>query len=87
MLVTNLDKSVEERTQLLENKFVSVAKKNFTECHLGNAIQFVVQYFSFQKQRKDIQDTSSQCIFLSFNGGDLQQEETKGMRLCLSYSI
>lgn len=87
MLVTNLDKSLEERTQLLENKFVSVAKKNFTECHLGNDIQFVVQYFSFQKQRKDIQDTSSQCIFLSFNGGDLQQEETKGMRLCLSYSI
>lgn len=82
-LVTNTDKSSEARTQLLENKFVSVVKKHFSEYHFVNDIQFVVQYLSFQKERKDIQDTSPQCIFLSFNGEDLQQEDTKDSKKAL----
>lgn len=87
MLVTNTDKSSEERRQLLENKFASVVKKNFSEYNLVNDIQFVIQYFSFHKERKNALDTSPQCIFHSLNGGDLQQEETKGMRLSFSYPI
>lgn len=63
MLVTNSDKSSEERTQLLENKFASVVKKHFSEYNLVNDIQFFIQYFSFHKERKNALDTSPQCIF------------------------
>lgn len=87
MLVTNTDKSLEERIQLLENKFASVEKKHFSKYHLVNDIQFVIQYFSFHKESKTLEDTNPQCIFFSYNGGDLQQEETEGMYLSLGYPV
>lgn len=78
MLVTNMEKTPEERKRIVKEKFEQMAKGCFPESYLAESLQFVLHWFSLQKHQKGAQNTLFKPVFITYNGSDLQQEETRG---------
>lgn len=83
MLVTNTEQNLRERTKHMDRKFTFMTHGNFPESHLAETYQFVLQCISLQEDQKaDLLQSDLKPVFISYNGIQLQQEETEG-----SYSI
>lgn len=78
MMVTNRDKPLEERTGLVDSKFVSMVQGHFPVTHLSECIQFVLQDISLQKGECRKQQANRKQIFKTYTGKDLIQEATEG---------
>lgn len=85
MLVTNMEKTLEEKKRIVKEKFEQIAKGRFPESHLAESLQFVLQWFSLQKEQKGAHHINFKHIFITYNGRDLQQEETKGKQERIIY--
>lgn len=78
MMVTNRDKPLEERTGLVDSKFVSMVQGHFPVTHLSECIQFVLHDISLQKGECRKQQANRKQIFKTYTGKDLIQEATEG---------
>lgn len=85
MLVTNMEKTLEERKRIVKEKFEQIAKGRFPEFYLAESIQFVLHWFSIQKDQKGAPNTHFKHVFITYNGSDLQQEQTRGKLNCIFY--
>lgn len=88
MLVTNTEQNLRERTKHMDRKFTFMTQGNFPESHLAEPYQFVLQCISLQEDQKaDLLQSDLKPVFISYNGIQLQQEETEGILVFIKQCI
>lgn len=82
MVATCTDKSLEERTCLLDKKLAIMSQGNLSGSSLTDCARFVLQFISFEentKNRESSKQANFKSVFKSYTNRNLQFEETESM--------
>ena len=95
MQVTCIEKTLQERTNILDSKLAIMSHGRVKESSFGGAAEYVLQYLSLEESSEDSKASTpprakSERIFHSHNRMNLQFEETEGKykyigKLCISF--
>lgn len=95
MQATCIEKTLQERTNLLDSKLAIMSHGRVKESSFGGAAEYVLQYLSLEESSEDSKASTpprakSERIFHSHNRMNLQFEETEGKykyigKLCISF--
>lgn len=95
MQATCTEKTLQERTNLLDSKLAIMSHGRVKESSFGGAAEYVLQYLSLEESSEDSKASTpprakSERIFHSHNRMNLQFQETEGKykyigKLCISF--